>query len=201
MPKNTPLPMQWLTVDGQNVPIVLPDHWDDDKKEWKTTGTGNPLPIANYTQNASGVWLPTSESNPMPTQVTGRNVEEIRDYSLTVDKAGNHNAGDVFARGANTVLNVEEFKDISVVIRNTGTIATSTGAIQLFTKNGSTSFQSTGNIMIDSFEINSIPAGATRTITAKDFPRMSDSFKGLFLFNVLDSLNQSAKIVILGRKR
>ena len=67
--------MQWLTVDGQNVPIVLPDHWDDDKKEWKTTGTGNPLPIANYTQNASGVWLPTSESNPMPTQPTGGIVE------------------------------------------------------------------------------------------------------------------------------
>ena len=76
MPKNTPLPMQWLTVDGQNVPIVLPDHWDDDKKEWKTTGTGNPLPIANYTQNTSGVWLPTSESNPMPTQLTGSNLLE-----------------------------------------------------------------------------------------------------------------------------
>ena len=74
--------MQWLTVDGQSVPIVLPDHWDDDKKEWKTTGTGNPLPVANYTQNASGVWLPTSKDNPVPTQLTGSRVEYITDRKV-----------------------------------------------------------------------------------------------------------------------
>lgn len=67
--------MQWLNIDGRQVPSILPNYWNEQKNDWDITGTKNPLPIANYTQNASGVWLPTSESNPMPTQLTGSNIE------------------------------------------------------------------------------------------------------------------------------
>lgn len=75
MPENKPMKMQWITVDGRQVPSILPNHWNEQKNDWDITGTKNPLPIANYTQNASGVWLPTSESNPMPTRLTGSIVE------------------------------------------------------------------------------------------------------------------------------
>ena len=82
MPTNKPMKMQWITVDGRQVPSILPNHWNEQKNDWDITGTKNPLPIANYTQNASGVWLPTSESNPMPTRVTGSIVEEVY-YNLS----------------------------------------------------------------------------------------------------------------------
>ena len=79
MPENKPMKMQWLNIDGRQVPSILPNHWNEQKNDWDITGTKNPLPIANYTQNASGVWLPTSKDNPVPTQLTGSNIEEVHE--------------------------------------------------------------------------------------------------------------------------
>ena len=87
MPENKPMKMQWLNIDGRQVPSILPNHWNEQKNDWDITGTKNPLPIANYTQNASGVWLPTSESNPMPTQLTGSIVENYNGEDVVKTKS------------------------------------------------------------------------------------------------------------------
>ena len=54
-PEDTPMKKQWLEVDGRMTPVILPQIWNHDKEEWEVT----------------------SEQNPLPTQVTGSNVEEI----------------------------------------------------------------------------------------------------------------------------
>src|SRR5690625_2779447 len=52
-PEDTPMKKQWLEVDGRMTPVILPQIWNHDKEEWEVT----------------------SEQNPLPTQVTGSNVE------------------------------------------------------------------------------------------------------------------------------
>lgn len=69
--------IKWLNIDGQQVPFTEPQHFTGNGDETVRTGHDNPLPVANYTQNESGLWLPTSKENPMPTQVTGSKVERI----------------------------------------------------------------------------------------------------------------------------
>src|SRR5690625_3864560 len=59
MPENTPMKMQWTTIDGRSTPIVLPQIWDHDKRDWVVTST----------------------ENPMPTQVTGSIVEDVKIFN------------------------------------------------------------------------------------------------------------------------
>lgn len=77
---------EWMEIDGRMVPSVKPQHY---KKGSTTatelTGHDNPLPVANYTQNEKGVWLPTSKDNPVPTQVTGSIVGERLGYEVIPD--------------------------------------------------------------------------------------------------------------------
>ena|SRR5690625_1646943 len=54
-PQDKEMKMQWITVDGRRTPIILPQIWDHEKEDWAVTSTENPL----------------------PTQVTGSNVEVI----------------------------------------------------------------------------------------------------------------------------
>src|SRR5690625_2474380 len=68
--------IKWLNVDGQQVPFTEPQHFTGNGDETVRTGKDNPLPVANYTKKGN-IWLPVSEKNPVPTQVTGSNVEEI----------------------------------------------------------------------------------------------------------------------------
>ena len=68
--------IKWLNVDGQQVPFTEPQHFTGNGDETVRTGKDNPLPVANYTQNENGIWLPVSKDNPMPTQVTGSIVED-----------------------------------------------------------------------------------------------------------------------------
>lgn len=58
MPKNTQMHMQWITVNGQSVPLVLPQYWDGEK------------------------WVISSEQNPLPVkaQLTGSNAEDTITY-------------------------------------------------------------------------------------------------------------------------
>jgi len=71
--------IKWLNIDGQQVPFTEPQHFTGNGDETVRTGKDNPLPVANYTQNDNGIWLPVSKDNPMPTQVTGSNVEYVSD--------------------------------------------------------------------------------------------------------------------------
>jgi len=68
--------IKWLNVDGQQVPFTEPQHFTGNGDETVRTGKDNPLPVANYTQDENGIWLPVSKDNPVPTQVTGSNVEQ-----------------------------------------------------------------------------------------------------------------------------
>lgn len=70
--------VKWVNFDGNTIPFTEPQHFTGNGDETVRTGHDNPLPVANYTQNESGLWLPTSKENPMPTQITGSNVELIR---------------------------------------------------------------------------------------------------------------------------
>jgi len=67
--------IKWLNIDGQQVPFTEPQHFTGNGDETVRTGKDNPLPVANYTKKGN-IWLPVSEENPVPTQVTGSNVED-----------------------------------------------------------------------------------------------------------------------------
>lgn len=54
-PEDTEMKKQWMTVDGRQTPVILPQIWNHDKEEW----------------------VVTSEENPLPTQVTGSIVELV----------------------------------------------------------------------------------------------------------------------------
>src|SRR5690625_2698534 len=77
--------VKWVNFDGNTIPFTEPQHFTGNGDETVRTGHDNPLPVANYTQNESGLWLPTSKENPMPTQVTGSIVElfDGRNIALT----------------------------------------------------------------------------------------------------------------------
>src|SRR5699024_7783472 len=45
MPQNTPMKMQWITVDGRQTPIVLPQIWNHEKQDWEVTSDQNRLPV------------------------------------------------------------------------------------------------------------------------------------------------------------
>src|SRR5690625_1053085 len=76
--------IKWLNVDGQQVPFTEPQHFTGNGDETVRTGHDNPLPVANYTQDENGIWLPVSKDNPVPTQVTGSIVElfKIENYHI-----------------------------------------------------------------------------------------------------------------------
>ena len=70
------LPRESNPVPGQSQPGFVPAFDETGNEDYVRVSNQKPYPVANYTQNASGVWLPTSQNNPMPTQLTGSNVEE-----------------------------------------------------------------------------------------------------------------------------
>src|SRR5690625_1194328 len=92
MTESKEMKIQWITVDGRQVPLILPQIWDADKEEWVVTSTENPLPTQLTGSNVD-------DKNPLPVKEMGRAVEIIRNYSMTVDKPGNHSSGDVFELG------------------------------------------------------------------------------------------------------
>lgn len=73
------LPRESNPVPGQSQPGFVPAFDETGNEDYVRVSNQKPYPVANYTQDASGVWLPTSQNNPMPTQLTGSNVvkEEI----------------------------------------------------------------------------------------------------------------------------
>lgn len=68
------LPRESNPVPGQSQPGFVPAFDETGNEDYVRVSNKKPYPVANYTQNPSGVWLPTSQNNPMPTQLTGSNV-------------------------------------------------------------------------------------------------------------------------------
>src|SRR5699024_10840795 len=71
------LPRESNPVPGQSQPGFVPAFDETGNEDYVRVSNQKPYPVANYTQNASGVWLPTSQNNPMPTQLTGSKVEQL----------------------------------------------------------------------------------------------------------------------------
>lgn len=63
MPKNTQMHMQWITVNGQSVPLVLPQYWDGEK--WVISSEQNPLPVKAELTGSNAV---------LNTRVLGNNI-------------------------------------------------------------------------------------------------------------------------------
>lgn len=77
--------IEWIEVDGRMVPSTKPQHYKKGSStETELTGHDNPLPVANYTQNDKGIWLPTSKDNPVPTQVTGSIVDYMHERDIDI---------------------------------------------------------------------------------------------------------------------
>src|SRR5690625_648799 len=82
--------IKWLNIDGQQVPFTEPQHFTGSGDETVQTGKDNPLPVANYTQNDTGIWMPVSKDNPMPTQVTGSIVYLHAEEDITISAGSNY---------------------------------------------------------------------------------------------------------------
>lgn len=123
----------------------VPQHWGGN--DWEVTGVDNPLPVANYTQNNSGIWLPTNKDNPMPmedakvenklneieqkldsviennavnTQLTGSIVEEISNVEGRV-AVGNYYFGSVYSRDeTESLLDISKYRKKAILVENTG---------------------------------------------------------------------------------
>ena|SRR5690625_5291602 len=90
MPYETkPMKKQWLEIDGIMTPIILPQIWNHELQDW----------------------VVTSEKDPLPTQVTGSNVEnQILVNALAITDVEYHEF---------TVLNSDKYKRIIVLYRST----------------------------------------------------------------------------------
>ena len=71
------LPRESNPVPGQSQPGFVPAFDETGNEDYVRVSNQKPYPVANYTQNPSGVWLPTSQNNPMPTQLTGSKAERL----------------------------------------------------------------------------------------------------------------------------
>jgi len=83
MPENKPMKMQWVTIDGQSVPMVLPQVWNPDINDWEVTGSNKPLPtqddlllnkLDEIDRKVDGIIDGTTPAN---TQLTGSNVDIV----------------------------------------------------------------------------------------------------------------------------
>lgn len=73
MPQNKPMKIQWITVNGRQVPLVLPQTYSYADDDWKVTSDRDPLPIVEYGTTEGGVIVPkrvSGEGHEL-TQLTG----------------------------------------------------------------------------------------------------------------------------------
>src|SRR5690625_1717446 len=85
-PHEKPMKMQWITVDGRSVPIVLPQIWDYELEDW----------------------VVTSADNPIPTQLTGSNVAlDVKTTKSNTDRILAENV--TISAGSNYIVNGIDF--------------------------------------------------------------------------------------------
>src|SRR5690606_39175121 len=77
MPQNKPMKIQWITVNGRQVPLVLPQTYSYKDNDWKITSDQDPLPIVEYGTTEGGVIVPkrVSDEGHELTQLTGSNMD------------------------------------------------------------------------------------------------------------------------------
>src|SRR5690606_5649603 len=88
MPQNKPMKIQWITVNGRQVPLVLPQTYSYADDDWKVTSDRDPLPVVEYGTTEGGVIVPkrVSDEGHELTQLTGSYVEynaAQRNFSIT----------------------------------------------------------------------------------------------------------------------
>ena len=69
--------IQWITVNGRQVPLVLPQTYSYEIEDWKVTSDRDPLPVVEYGTTAGGVVVPkrvSGEGHEL-TQLTGSYTE------------------------------------------------------------------------------------------------------------------------------
>src|SRR5690606_27152342 len=77
MPQNKPMKIQWITVNGRQVPLVLPQTYSYEIEDWKVTSDRDPLPIVEYGTTAGRIVVPkrVSDEGHELTQLTGSYAE------------------------------------------------------------------------------------------------------------------------------
>lgn len=86
MPQNKPLKIQWITVNGRQVPLVLPQTYSYADDDWKITSDRDPLPIVEYGTTEGGVIVPkrVSGEGHEITQLTGSLKEYLHEQDVEV---------------------------------------------------------------------------------------------------------------------
>lgn len=124
MPQNKPMKIQWITVNGRQVPLVLPQTYSYEIEDWKVTSDRDPLPVVEYGTTAGGIVVPkrVSDEGHELTQLTGSNAKVIHkiendDILTTTDDYR------YLAIGSGTgvqvsPVDVRKFKDKMVVFKN-----------------------------------------------------------------------------------
>src|SRR5690606_24181415 len=112
MPQNKPMKIQWITVNGRHVPLVLPQTYSYKDDDWKITSDQDPLPIVEYGTTAGGIVVPkrVSDDGHELTQLTGSYVKE-----LVIAKGLEVSAGSGAFIG---VQNLEDAEYLSFAIRS-----------------------------------------------------------------------------------
>src|SRR5690554_4437553 len=79
MPQNKQMKIQWITVNGRQVPLVLPQTYSYADDDWKVTSDQDTLPVVEYGTTAGGIVVPkrVSDEGHDLTQLTGSNVDQI----------------------------------------------------------------------------------------------------------------------------
>ena len=96
------LKKEFITLDNRTIPFGYPQFWGGD--DWEVSGRDNPLPVANYTQNEQGLWVPVSNVNPVPTQLTGSNAEELSKRYKPIDTLTYQRSGELAGGGTSEIL-------------------------------------------------------------------------------------------------
>lgn len=104
MPQNKPMKIQWITVNGRQVPLVLPQTYSYEIEDWKVTSDRDPLPIVEYGTTEGGVIVPkrVSDEGHELTQLTGSSVGALK------ETISGSRFGEIAAGTAEIVINLQE---------------------------------------------------------------------------------------------
>src|SRR5690625_2039575 len=69
------MPRETNPVPGE-IPGFVSNFDTTGNEDYERVSPHNPYPVGNYIKQGS-LWVPVSKENPVPTQLTGRNIEEV----------------------------------------------------------------------------------------------------------------------------
>ena len=129
-PEDKQMKMQWLTVDGRSVPVVLPQIWDYELEDWVVTSTANPIPtqvtgsIAVYTTNNT-TEIPSNGNEVISVKGSSSFVESIFHLGVFIPAPSGATTGTHRLRSgfkglgyANLLLDITASYNESIIIQN-----------------------------------------------------------------------------------